>query len=232
MPQFLKTIEDTLAVYAQQGSNPSFRLFLTSDPSKDIPIGLLERCIKLTNEPPQGMKANLLRAFTFFPPADFDEKDNKLKTILFGLSYFHAVMVERRKFGPKGWNMHYNFSIGDLRDSALVCQNYLERSAASSGKVPWEDLRYIFGDIMYGGYITDDIDRCFCSTFLFNLMNDSLFEEVELFPFIEGKANISFKCQNALNHDKYVEYIREELPPETPLAFGMHPNAEIDFRTT
>ena len=232
MPYFLKGLEDKLATYAALGSNPSFRLFLTSDPSEEIPIGLLERCIKLTNEPPAGMKANLLRAFTFFQPADFDEKDSKLKTILFGLSYFHAVMVERRKFGPKGWNMHYNFSIGDLRDSALVCQNYLERSAASSGKVPWEDLRYIFGDIMYGGYITDDIDRCFCSTFLFNLMNDTLFEEAELFPFIEGKANISFKCAQGLAHEKYVEYIREELPPETPLAFGMHPNAEIDFRTT
>jgi dynein heavy chain len=67
------------------------------------------------------MKANLLRAFGFFQPAEFDFQDNKLKTILFALSYFHAVMVERRKFGPKGWNAHYNFSIGDLRDSALVC---------------------------------------------------------------------------------------------------------------
>ena len=128
--------------------------------------------------------------------------------------------------------MHYNFSIGDLRDSAVVCQNYLERSAASSGKVPWEDLRYIFGEIMYGGYITDDVDRVFCRTFLANLMKDDLFDEAELFPFIEGKANISFKCPNALAHEKYVEHIKDELPPETPLAFGMHPNAEIDFRTT
>lgn len=141
-------------------------------------------------------------------------------------------MVERRKFGPKGWNMHYNFSIGDLRDSANVCANYLDKASASSGKVPWEDLRYIFGDIMYGGYITDDWDRIFCSTFLVNLMNETLFDDAELFPFIEGKSNITFKCPNAWQWDKYVEYIRDELPPETPLAFGMHPNAEIDFRTT
>ena len=137
---------------------------MTSDPSEEIPIGLLERSIKLTNKPPAGMKANLLRAFTFFVPAEFDEKDNKLKTILFGLSYFHAVMVERRKFGLKGLNMHYNFSIGDIRDSSLVCANYLDRSAASSGKVPWDDLRYIFGDIMYGGYITDDFAAHFSLT--------------------------------------------------------------------
>ncbi len=121
MPSFLKDLEDKLAVYSVAGSHANFRLFLTSDPSKEIPIGLIERSIKLTNEPPAGMKANLLRAFGFFQPAEFDFQDNKLKTILFALSYFHAVMVERRKFGPKGWNAHYNFSIGDLRDSALVC---------------------------------------------------------------------------------------------------------------
>lgn len=68
MPSFLKGLQDKLAHYAAVNSNPSFRLFLTSDPSDEIPIGLLERCIKLTNEPPAGMKANLLRAFTFFVP--------------------------------------------------------------------------------------------------------------------------------------------------------------------
>lgn len=83
---------------------------------------------------------------------------------------------------------------------------------------------------MYGGYITDDIDRLMCKTFLINMMNDQLFEEPELFPFVD-KANVSFKCPNALSHEKYVEHINDELPPETPLAFGMHPNAEIDFRT-
>jgi hypothetical protein len=30
------------------------RLFLTSDPSPAIPIGLLARCIKLSNESPAG----------------------------------------------------------------------------------------------------------------------------------------------------------------------------------
>lgn len=33
-------------------------------------------------------------------------------------------------------------------------------------KVPWEDLRYLFGEIMYGGHITDDWDRRLCRTYL------------------------------------------------------------------
>jgi len=83
---------------------------------------------------------------------------------------------------------------------------------------------------MYGGHIVDDWDRILCSAYLDNLMNDTLLDEAELFPFIEGK-NISFKCPPPLPYDKYIEHIETECPAETPLAFGMDPNAEIDFRT-
>ena len=51
-----------------------------------------------------------------------------------------------------------------------------------------------------------------------------------MFPFADNK--VSFKCPVAANYDKYVEHIDNELPPETPLAFGLHPNAEIAFLTT
>lgn len=41
-------------------------------------------------------------------------------------------------------------------------------------QVPWEDLRYLFGEIMYGGHITDDWDRRLCRVYLEELMNPSL----------------------------------------------------------
>jgi dynein heavy chain len=229
MPKYLYELEKKLNHFATEGSNPNFRLFLTSDPSKEIPIGLLEKSIKLTNEPPQGLKDNMKRSFSFFKKEEIEDKDPKIKTIIFGLCYFHSVMCERRKFGTKGWNRVYPFSMGDLRDSSIVLQNYMETNQAS-GKIPWDDLKYIFGEIMYGGHIVDDWDRRFCATFLDVLMQDTLLDEAEMFPFIEGK-NISFKCPTPLSHENYIKHIETELPPETPLAYGMHPNAEIDFRT-
>lgn len=230
MPGFLLDLEKKLDVFAQEQSNPQFRLFVTSDPSNSIPIGLLERSIKLTNEPPSGLKQNMMRAFTFFSKEEIEDKDPRVKTILFALCFFHSCMLERRKFGPKGWNMKYPFNMGDLRDSSIVMGNYMENNT-SSGKIPWDDLKYLIGEIMYGGHIVDDWDRILCAAYLDALMNDLLLEDAELFPFIEGKP-ITFKCPQPLSHEKYIEYIDTECPPETPLAFGMHPNAEIDFRTT
>ena len=53
-------------------------------------------------------------------------RENEFKSILFSLVYFHAVVVERRKFGPQGWNRSYPFNTGDLTISVNVLYNYLE----------------------------------------------------------------------------------------------------------
>jgi len=107
--------------------------------------------------------------------------------------------------------------------------NYMETNSGT-GKIPWDDLKYLFGEIMYGGHVVDGLDRRYVSSCLDNLMQDALLEEKELFPYIDGKG-ITFKSPQATTYDKYLEYIQVECPGETPLAFGMHPNAEIDFRT-
>eukprot|EP00930_Biecheleria_cincta_P046148 TRINITY_DN3182_c0_g1_i7.p1 TRINITY_DN3182_c0_g1~~TRINITY_DN3182_c0_g1_i7.p1 ORF type:complete len:1861 (-),score=425.96 TRINITY_DN3182_c0_g1_i7:240-5396(-) len=227
MPGWCKELEKKLDVFAAENSHVNFRLFLSADPSKGIPIGILERSIKLTNEPPQGMLANLRRSFALFSKEDFEDRDAKVKSILFAMCHFHALMLERKKFGPMGYNMMYPFSAGDLRDSAQVLYNYLEGSSAV--KIPWDDLRYLFGDIMYGGHIVDDWDRRMSQKYLLYFLRDELLDEIDMIPYAEGK--LSWPSPQPAGHDKYLEHI-ESMPAESPLFFGMHPNAEINFRTT
>lgn len=232
MPSWLGKLDKKLDQFAkEEGCHPNFRLFLSAEPNKCIPVGILEKCIKLTNEPPAGLKANMKRAWTYFPKEEIDEKDSKQNHILFALCYFHSVLIERRKFGPKGWNMFYPFNIGDLRDSYLVLCKTAEKN--STGKIPWDDLKYIFGEIMYGGHIVDDWDRRLCNSYLEYLLVPSLCtEDFELYPFVDGKKN-SFKVPPSNSKFvKYLESIETQIKIETPLAYGLHPNAEIDLGTT
>lgn len=55
----------------------------------------------------QGLKANMLRTYTRFSEAYLHEcaKPSEWRRLLFGLSLYHAVVQDRRKFGPLGWNI-------------------------------------------------------------------------------------------------------------------------------
>ena len=84
------------------------RLFLSAEPAPTpeghiIPQSILEAAIKITNEPPTGMQANLHKAFDNFDQETLEmcSKEAEFKSILFSLCYFHAVVAERRKFGPQ-----------------------------------------------------------------------------------------------------------------------------------
>lgn len=130
-------------------------------------------------------------------------------------------MLERRKFGPQGWNIPYNFNNGDLTISVDVLFNYLENNST----VPWDDMRYIFGEIMYGGHISDNWDRRLCATYLERLVRPALLEDssFELAP--------GFSVPPPGGLQEYRQHIEDGMPPESPMLFGLHSNAEINFLT-
>ncbi len=60
--------------------------------------------------------------------------------------------------------------------------------------MPWDDLRYIFGEIMYGGHIVEDWDRRLANAYLNRYMIDALIEGLEMFPgFISPPNSLSHK---------------------------------------
>ena len=202
------------------GANPAFRLFLSAEPHDSIPISILQACVKLTNEPPEGMQANVKRSINYFNDEMLEEcsKQAEFKSITFGLVYFHACLLQRKKFGTIGWNFSYPFSTGDLVNSSQCAINYLE----SNSKVPWDDLKYLFGEILYGGHVFNDWDRVLVNTYLNVWMCDALLESIAFFP--------GFNSPAPMNMKGYLEYIEESFPAETPACFGLHSNAEIGFR--
>lgn len=58
--------------------NKQFRLYMSSMPSKSFPVSVLQNSVKVTNEPPKGLRANIRRAFNDMLE-DFFEDHRKLK---------------------------------------------------------------------------------------------------------------------------------------------------------
>uniref|UniRef100_A0A8U8C9W7 Dynein axonemal heavy chain 17 n=1 Tax=Geospiza parvula TaxID=87175 RepID=A0A8U8C9W7_GEOPR len=224
--KWLSSLEKRLEQLGQ-GSHRDFRVFLSAEPapcleSHFIPQGILQNSIKITSEAPTGIHANLHKALDNFSQDTLEmcSQEKEFRSILFALCYFHAVVAERRKFGPQGWNRPYPFSTGDLTISVNVLYNYLQ----ASSKVPYDDLRYLVGEIMYGGHITDDWDRRLCRTYLEEFIKPEMLEgELCLAP--------GFPLPGNMDYNGYHQYIDDALPPESPYLYGLHPNAEIGFLT-
>ena len=202
------------------GAHPEFRVFLSALPQNVVPVQILQNSIKLTNEPPSGLRPNMVRAYNSFNESVWEGsgKQSELKGVIFALCFFHAVVCERRQFGAIGWNRAYPFAPGDLSACIIVASNFLN----DAPKVPWDDLRYIFGEIMYGGHITDNFDRRLCAAYLATYVREELLDGLAFFPKFEAPPpNLSYK--------QYVEYVDEQLANDTPTAFGLHANSEIGF---
>ena len=134
-----------------------YRLWLTSMPSPNFPVPVLQSGIKMTNEPPRGLKANLERTFNEISPKYYESSSKPLpfKKLLFSLAFFHAVILERRKFGAIGWNIPYEWMTSDFLASDRQLHMYLEEQ----DDIPYIALNYLFADINYGGRVTDDKDN-------------------------------------------------------------------------
>ena len=215
----------------ESGCSPDFRLFLTTDPHPQFPIGLLQMATKVTNEPPKGLKAGLQRSYTVIVDQDrIDRIETPTwRTLLFALCFTHSVVQERRKFGPLGWCVPYEFNDGDLNATISFLEKHLEQSALS-----WSTLQYMVGEVQYGGRITDDLDRR-----LFVAYTEAWLSPVTLTPnfsfnpenpLSKMPGNFMYKISDYLEIDDYQLYIQKFPDADPPEVLGLHPNADLTFR--
>jgi dynein heavy chain len=152
---WLPRMEQDLEQAATSGDriHDEFRLWLTSIPSEKFPVPVLQNGIKITNEPPRGIKANLSRTFADLSEEQYEccTKSKAFKKLLFGLAFYNALILERRKFGAVGWNIPYEWMNSDLKTAILQVRLYLEEQE----DIPYETLNVMVADISYGGRITD-----------------------------------------------------------------------------
>ncbi|KAJ3349859.1 Dynein heavy chain 10, axonemal [Entophlyctis luteolus] len=210
-----------------------FRLWLTTEPTLGFPIGILQRSLKVVTEPPNGLKLNIRSSY--FKITDETLQDcmhEEFRPLVYVLAFFHAVQQERGKYGKIGWNVKYDFNESDFRVSLTILRTYLNKTALSTdNKIPWTTLRYLIGETIYGGRVTDDYDRRVLMTYLDEYLGDFLFDTFQPFFFFQS-PQVEYKVLLNGTREDYIAYI-ETLPlTNAPDVFGLHPDAEIGYLTS
>ncbi|XP_043489610.1 dynein axonemal heavy chain 6 [Polistes fuscatus] len=199
-----------------------FRLFLSSMPSTAFPVSILQNAVKVTNEPPKGLKANLKRALLDLHEDFFEDNvlNESWRRMIFGICFFHGIIQERKKFGPLGWNILYEFSDSDRECCLLNLQIFCE-----GGTIPWDALTYITAEITYGGRVTDFWDLRLLKTIL-----DIFFSPKTLdIDYIYSASGIYY-CPKYEKLKEYIDFIDIFPIVEDSEIFGMHENANIAYQ--
>ena len=219
-PSFMPTLERLINEIEDDPMN-EFRVWLTSMPSPLFPVSILQNGVKVTNEPPKGLKNNMLRSYLGVDEDEFEscDKPQPYKKLLFALCFFNALILERRKYGPLGWNIPYEFSNSDLK----ISQSQLLMFLNTYEQIPWDALRYMAAEANYGGRVTDPKDRRLILTILDDYYTSEVLDDTHKLSdsgvyYIPPEGELS----------SYKEYIKEELPiNDLTEIFGLHENADI-----
>ncbi|KAK2581073.1 hypothetical protein KPH14_006115 [Odynerus spinipes] len=223
---WMPVLEKICENFNPTSTHVAFRLWLTSYPSEKFPITVLQNGIKMTNEPPTGLRKNIMKCYLSESAAEPEffytspQKKKDYSKLLYALCFFHALIQERRNYGAQGWNIKYGFDDSDLQISAQQLQFYI----GDYEEVPFKALVYLTGECNYGGRVTDDRDRRCLNTILADFYNSDVITDPNYsFADIGPEYTLPKKheCQDYIDH---IEEIPVITPPEV---YGLHMNAGI-----
>jgi len=236
-------------VLFKQQLDKNFRLFLSASPHPDFPISLLQRSLKIAQEPPRGIKNNMMRSYTNLGKTfKLVDKERDFRKAVFGLTWFHSILIERKKFKTLGWNVSYGFNESDYdvcRDTIATYLgeieadgSYKNTSYKKSDPIPWTAIQYLLAEANYGGRITDERDRRLIKVYAREIFDSGLTAIEKWRPLGTEEFNYAYPIDEAgTKHPNVAEiftpsYTFDEIAKhmtsqDPPIAFGQHTNAEI-----
>jgi dynein heavy chain, axonemal len=143
------------------------------------------------------------------------------RCLFMSLCFFHAVVRERRRFGPLGWTKMYDFNDSDFRISMRQLYSMVEEFE----QVPFAALQYLTGDCNYGGRVTDDRDRIALAAILKDFYIHKCYSQEDYL--FAGESQARYRVFHAETLKEYLDFIRDLPDEESPELMGLHENANI-----
>ena len=220
-PSFLPTLEQKIQKMARTTNKISdnFRLILSSMPTEIFPVSILRNSVKVTSEPPRGIQPNVQLLMNTISSEQWESclsKNRPWKKLLFGISLFQATIQERKRYGALGFNKIYEWNTSDFSIATKILNCYLTQN----DDTPWDAIRQMIGDVVYGGRVTDDWDRRCMNALLDKFINQRVLNDGVCFD-----SDKKYQQINVISYDQLQEHIQQFPNEDSPSIFGFHPSA-------
>lgn len=226
-PSWLGQLEKKL-----QTLNPhrGFRLFLTMEVNPSIPVNILRQSRIFMNEPPPGIKANLLDSLRNINSARLSQGPAEKVRLYFLLAWFHAIVQERLRYVPLGWSKIYDFNDSDMAAAFNTIDTWL--GAAAKGRtnvdpasIPWDAVRTLVKQSVYGGRIDSDFDQKILDAFVDGLFTPFAYNvDFELVPSVGGSQSLGVPDGTKMDH--FLSWVQKLPDREPPSWLSLPPTAE------
>jgi dynein heavy chain len=228
---WIDELESRLATLGKP--HKDFRLWLTTEPSNLFPLGLLQNSYKVVIEPPDDMKLNMQSILNNFDQTVLDGCPHPLfPPLLYSLTFLHAVLQERQKYGKLGWNVPYDFNESDFTISRQLVSTYLSDAWADGNDlIPWETLKYLVGNAMYGGRVSDDMDRRILTAYFDEYFGDFLLCDGQKFHFSTLHETYTVPNVESGKLDEYICHVNYMPSTTKPAVLGLHCSADLKYFT-
>lgn len=124
------------------------------------------------------MKAGLKRTYAQLTQDTLDSVDKPQfwLPLVYAIAFIHSTIIERKKYGPLGWCIKYEFGSHDYNASVQFLQSYLyaldpRKTTPIAQQISYPTIRYMISEVHYGGRITDDYDRRLMNTYAYEWIN-------------------------------------------------------------
>ena len=172
VPGFIPDLEKTLKMVDK---HDGFKLWLTTEEQDKFSTVFLESCFKVSYESPPGIKLNVERIYLTISNSQFKNFSEDRAKMVFLLSYFHAILQERRTYIPQGWSKYYEFSQSDFKAGNLILDSVMNEL-----RIDWPGLYGLFENAIYGGRIDKVTDIQIVKSYLRKMFNDTVLEKGKL----------------------------------------------------
>ena len=235
-PNWLNEIEKRL--YANE-PNPNFRLFLTMEFNPKIPANVLRISRKFVFELPSGIKHSLIRSYAnVLTPAKSEKTPHERCRLHFLLAWFHAVIGERLRYVPIGWSKYYEFNESDQRCALEAIDEWIniyskDRTNIPPKQIPWDAIRTIIHQSMYGGKIDNEYDMKILESLVNLYFNEKAYSfNYPLFKTSSENQDNVLKIPDKTTNAGFIEWINSIPNVESPEWSGLPNNAEKLVRET